>query len=84
MTRYDATIGAEILEISDNGPGIPDAIRDRVFEPYFSTKEHGTGLGLAMVNQIVSDHGGYVRIARSDDAGTLFRIEIPLAESARS
>jgi two-component system nitrogen regulation sensor histidine kinase NtrY len=83
-TRFDTVIGAEILEVADNGPGIPDAIRDRVFEPYFSTKEQGTGLGLAMVNQIVSDHGGYVRIARSDDAGTLFRIEIPLAENARA
>ena len=83
-TKLDGSIGAEILEIADNGPGIPDAIRDRVFEPYFSTKEHGTGLGLAMVNQIVSDHGGYVRIARSDETGTVFRIEIPVVENMKA
>lgn len=78
VTRMDQAIEAGIIEISDNGRGIPEAIRDRVFEPYFSTKDSGTGLGLAMVNQIVNDHGGYIRIAKSDENGTLVRIELPL------
>ena len=78
VTRIDQAIEAGIIEISDNGRGIPEAIRDRVFEPYFSTKDSGTGLGLAMVNQIVNDHGGYIRIAKSDENGTLVRIELPL------
>jgi two-component system nitrogen regulation sensor histidine kinase NtrY len=78
-TRYEPSIDADVLEIADNGSGIPEAIKDRVFEPYFSTKESGTGLGLAMVNQIVNDHGGYVRIASSDANGTLFRIELPVS-----
>jgi two-component system, NtrC family, nitrogen regulation sensor histidine kinase NtrY len=83
VTRLDAAIEAIVIEISDNGPGIPEAIRDRVFEPYFSTKESGTGLGLAMVNQIVNDHGGYIRIAQSNENGTLVRIEIPLSGQVR-
>ena len=77
-TFFEEALGAGVVEICDNGGGIPDEIRDRVFEPYFSTKENGTGLGLAMVNQIVADHGGYIRIAQSDGDGTRFRIEIPL------
>lgn len=83
-TRFDESIGAGIVEIGDNGPGIPESIRDRVFEPYFSTKENGTGLGLAMVNQVVSDHGGYVRITKSDDSGTVFRVEIPIGTGVRT
>ena len=78
VTKFDESIGAGVVEIADNGPGIPENIKDRIFEPYFSTKENGTGLGLAMVNQVVSDHGGYVRIAQSDDSGAKFRIELPL------
>jgi two-component system nitrogen regulation sensor histidine kinase NtrY len=78
VTKFDESIGAGVVEIADNGHGIPENIKDRIFEPYFSTKENGTGLGLAMVNQVVSDHGGYVRIAHSDDCGAKFRIELPL------
>ena len=78
LTKFDELLGAGIVEVADNGPGIPENIKDRVFEPYFSTKENGTGLGLAMVNQVVSDHGGYVRIVHSDDNGVKFRIELPL------
>jgi two-component system nitrogen regulation sensor histidine kinase NtrY len=60
------------------GCGIPDAIKDRVLEPYFSTRETGTGLGLAIVNQIVSDHGGYVRITDTPGGGTTIVVELPL------
>jgi two-component system nitrogen regulation sensor histidine kinase NtrY len=78
LTKFDDLLGAGIVEVADNGPGISENIKDRVFEPYFSTKENGTGLGLAMVNQVVSDHGGYVRIVQSDNNGVKFRIELPL------
>lgn len=77
-TKFDESLGAGVIEIADNGTGVPEAIRDRIFEPYFSTKQNGTGLGLAMVNQVVSDHGGYVRITQSDENGSTFRIEIPV------
>ncbi len=67
------------IEIADNGCGIPKELRDRVLEPYFSTKDQGTGLGLAIVNQIISDHGGYLRLSAHEPRGTLVIIELPLA-----
>jgi two-component system, NtrC family, nitrogen regulation sensor histidine kinase NtrY len=83
ITRYDESLEAAIIEISDNGDGISENIKPRIFEPYFSTKQTGTGLGLAMVNQIVNDHGGYVRLSRSDANGTSFRIEIPVVAKVK-
>ena len=84
QTMHESSIDSGVVEISDNGVGIPEEIRDRVFEPYFSTKESGTGLGLAMVNQVVGDHGGYVRIAYSGPEGTKFRIEIPVVNRMKA
>jgi len=59
----DARPGTALLHVDDNGPGVPVAARQRVFDPYFTTKEHGTGLGLAIVRKIVIDHGGDVTVA---------------------
>jgi two-component system nitrogen regulation sensor histidine kinase NtrY len=67
------------IEVSDNGCGIPSHLRDRVLEPYFSTKDGGTGLGLAIVNQIISDHGGYLRVEDSIPSGTRIVIELPVS-----
>ena len=66
------------IEIADNGCGIPSHLRERVLEPYYSTKDGGTGLGLAIVNQIVTDHGGYLRIAENEPQGTRIIVELPL------
>ncbi|MFW7377941.1 MAG: ATP-binding protein [Oligoflexus sp.] len=71
------------VEVSDNGCGIPDKVKDKVLEPYYSTKKDGTGLGLAIVNQIVSDHGGYLRIVDHHPVGTTMIIELPLQVQAR-
>lgn len=60
-TQYDATLKLVRISVNDNGSGIPSQDRDRVFEPYFSTKESGTGLGLAIVRRIVEDHNGFIR-----------------------
>ncbi|RYZ58880.1 MAG: HAMP domain-containing protein [Proteobacteria bacterium] len=68
------------IEIADNGSGIPEALKQRVLEPYFSTKKEGTGLGLAIVNQIISDHGGYLRIQDNQPVGTVVVIELPMFE----
>jgi two-component system nitrogen regulation sensor histidine kinase NtrY len=65
------------IEIGDNGPGIPADLRDRVFLPYFSTKTTGMGLGLPIVHQIVSDHGGRIRVEDNPPRGTRFVIELP-------
>lgn len=58
------------IEVSDNGLGIPQEQLSTVFEPYFTTKSTGTGLGLAMVKQIVEGHGGTIEVKRTDDNGT--------------
>jgi signal transduction histidine kinase len=67
------------IRIADNGPGIPDAIRDRLFEPFVSHgKENGTGMGLTVVQKILQDHGGDVAVEQTSASGTIFRIKIPL------
>ncbi len=78
----DSEANKLFLELSDNGPGIPPEVREKLFQPYFSTKKHGTGLGLAIVHKIVSEHNGYIRISenRNSPHGSSFVIELPLFE----
>jgi signal transduction histidine kinase len=67
------------FRVADNGPGIPDSIRERLFEPFVTSgKESGSGLGLAVAQKIVQDHGGEIAVERSSKAGTVFKITIPL------
>jgi signal transduction histidine kinase len=63
--------------VVDDGPGIPEEVREKIFDPYVTTKEHGTGLGLAIVERIVFDHDGRIAVERSDERGTTFVIDIP-------
>ena len=65
------------IVVSDNGPGMPEEVRARAFEPYFSTKAEGSGLGLAIVKRIVNDHDGFIRVHSVPDEGTQFLIELP-------
>ena len=78
LTALDAHSGVVTLEVADNGPGIPLALRTRVFEPYFSTRTGGTGLGLAIVSAIVSDHHGFVRVRDNPPRGSRFVLEFPI------
>jgi nitrogen fixation/metabolism regulation signal transduction histidine kinase len=73
--------GAAVLTVDDNGPGVPAEARERVFDPYMTTKEHGTGLGLAIVRKIVLDHGGDVNVAESPSplGGARFEVVLPTA-----
>ncbi len=66
------------IEVRDNGPGIPQEHWDRVFDPYYTTKAEGTGLGLPIVKKIVLEHGGEVTLDQAPEGGAWFRIEIPL------
>ena len=66
------------VEISDTGVGIAPAAMDRIFTPFFSTKEAGTGLGLALTHKIVEDHGGSIMVRSNPGIGTTFRILLPL------
>jgi signal transduction histidine kinase len=70
---------AEIV-IADTGPGITDDMRERLFLPWFSTRQRGTGLGLSIVAKVVQDHGGSIRAENNSPAGARFIIELPLAE----
>ncbi len=68
------------VAIADNGPGIQDEDKEKLFLPYFSTKKNGTGLGLAIANRIVSEHGGHIRVKDNEPRGTVFSISIPMKE----
>jgi two-component system nitrogen regulation sensor histidine kinase NtrY len=68
------------IEVADNGKGIPPEYKQRIFEPYFSTKKHGTGLGLAIVSNIVSDHSGIIKVEDVKPRGTKFIIELPVKD----
>jgi signal transduction histidine kinase len=70
-----------VIDVDDRGGGIPDEIRARVFDPFFSTKGEGTGLGLAITRHIVEAHGGAVTCERREGGGTRFRIALPVAPS---
>ena len=72
--------GAAMLEVQDDGPGIPEACRAKIFDPFFTTKPegHGTGLGLALVHGIVRDHGGTIEALKDAREGACFRVKLPL------
>jgi two-component system sensor histidine kinase PilS (NtrC family) len=65
------------ITVRDRGPGISDENRARIFEPFFSTKEGGTGLGLATVHRIVEEHQGRIEVELPKDGGTAFTIRLP-------
>jgi signal transduction histidine kinase len=65
------------IEVADNGPGIPEAHRDRLFQPFFTTRSTGTGLGLANVKKIADLHGGRVTMGSRLEGGAVFILELP-------
>jgi signal transduction histidine kinase len=79
--RTRSADGRVRLEFEDDGPGIPEAVRDRVFEPFFTTKPvgQGTGLGLSLSHGIVERHGGRIWCDSERGGGTRFVIELPVA-----
>jgi signal transduction histidine kinase len=65
------------LRLSDSGPGIPEADRSKIFDPFFSTKDKGTGLGLALVQQIVAEHGARIEVESVVGQGTTLTLIFP-------
>ncbi|MCZ7644878.1 MAG: ATP-binding protein [Planctomycetota bacterium] len=78
--RADAQDGELIVEVSDNGAGVAPELRERIFEPFFSTKEDaGTGLGLPLCRKIVERHGGRIELESAPGAGARFIVRLPAA-----
>jgi signal transduction histidine kinase len=75
----DGRVGFEVV---DDGPGIPFDLRERIFTPFFSRREGGTGLGLALVRRMVQAHRGTVTVDSAVGRGTTFRVEVPTARRA--
>lgn len=76
-TREVPERGTVELTVADTGPGIPATDRERIFDPYFSTKKRGTGLGLAIVSRIVAEHQGRIRVLDNPPHGAKFIVELP-------
>jgi two-component system nitrogen regulation sensor histidine kinase NtrY len=76
-TQLDKSNGVARVIVSDDGPGIPAAERDKLFLPYYSTKRRGSGLGLAIVRRIIAEHGGSIEVGDNTPRGTRFTIELP-------
>ncbi len=76
-TQYDSVLNIARIEVQDNGPGIPQNLAERIFEPYVTTKVNGTGLGLAIVKRMVEDHQGFIRAISNGTGETKFVIELP-------
>jgi signal transduction histidine kinase len=82
VVRTGVAPGMVVLTVADTGPGIPPENLGRIFDPLFSTKNFGTGLGLPIVKQIVEQHGGTIRIDSEVAHGTRIRISLPLSADA--
>jgi two-component system, NtrC family, nitrogen regulation sensor histidine kinase NtrY len=78
--------GRAVLVVEDNGPGVNAADRQRIFDPYITTKPQGTGLGLAIVRKIVIDHGGDISVSPSPSSlgGARFEVDLPAGDPTRS
>jgi signal transduction histidine kinase len=77
-----ASMPTLVVDVADNGPGVPAELTDKIFNPFFTTKPQGSGLGLAIVRKIVDAHDGRIDVSSSLEAGTRFRITLPLTSSS--
>jgi signal transduction histidine kinase len=68
-----------VIDVADNGPGVPPEIADRIFSPFFTTKARGSGLGLAIVRKIVDAHDGQIDVAARPEGGTCFTVTLPVS-----
>ncbi|OEU46172.1 MAG: hypothetical protein BBJ60_00700 [Desulfobacterales bacterium S7086C20] len=65
------------IRVNDNGPGVPEEVRERLFDPFFTTKEEGTGLGLSIAARIAKEHGGLLNLVSEEDKGATFAVILP-------
>ncbi len=81
-TAYDAERRQITIEVADTGPGIPPEYLPRIFEPFFSTKAKGTGLGLAVTYGFIMNHQGDIQVQSQPGQGTRFTIQLPVNQNA--
>jgi len=79
-SRNPSSEPAVVIRISDNGPGVAESIQERIFEPFFSTREEGSGLGLSIAARIVEEHGGTLELVSREGEGAAFIITLPVKE----
>ncbi len=82
--RVAAEEGGLVFEVADRGKGIPEEMRERLFDPFVTGRTQGTGLGLAVVHRVTERHGGNVRVRDRDGGGTIFRVWLPQRRSRSS
>jgi signal transduction histidine kinase len=70
-----------VVDVADNGPGVPAELTDRIFDPFFTTKTKGTGLGLGIVRKIVDAHDGRIDLSSTSEKGTRFRVTLPVSSA---
>jgi len=70
-----------VIRMADNGPGVPESIQEKLFQPFFSTKEEGTGLGLSIATRIIEEHGGWLDLKSREGEGATFIITLPIREA---
>jgi signal transduction histidine kinase len=81
--RHDALDegpGEVVISVVDSGPGVPSELREKVFDPFFTTRERGSGIGLATARKVVSGHGGCIELEEALGGGAIFRVRLPLAD----
>jgi len=66
--------GNTVIEVRDNGPGVPEELENRIFVPFFTTKEGGSGVGLALARQVMTAHGGFIRVMPNEGGGAKFSL----------
>jgi signal transduction histidine kinase len=83
MTGFDGETGVSVY-IQDSGPGIAPENQDRIFDAFFTTKPGGTGLGLSICRSMIEDHGGELRLSKTNSGGTSFELMLPLGFASRT
>jgi two-component system nitrogen regulation sensor histidine kinase GlnL len=71
-------VATVVVDVSDDGPGMPADVAEKIFNPFFTTKAQGSGLGLAIVRKIVDAHEGRIDMTTADGRGTRFRVTLPV------